>query len=59
MQYSDVNFSVISKELQNQFESGEQNVATDVTINSVTWYDIDGVVDTGGPAITIVNQTGT
>ena len=58
MQYSDVNFSVISKELQRQFESGEQNVATDVTVNSVTWYDVNGAV-ASGPAITIVNQTGT
>ena len=59
LQYSDVNFSVISKELQSQFEDGTKNVATDVTVNSVIWYDINGAVDPGGPPITIVNQTGT
>ncbi|MFQ5642939.1 MAG: hypothetical protein ACE5FQ_04480 [Thiogranum sp.] len=59
LHYSDVNFSVISTELQRQFEAAEQNVGTDITINSVTWYDINGAVDTNGPPITIVNQTGT
>lgn|GEM_PF-4875077 len=59
LQYSDVNFSVISKELQTQFENGTQNVATDITINSVTWYDVNGAVDSSGPPITLVNQTGT
>jgi hypothetical protein len=59
LQYSDVNFSIISQDLQDQFETGVQNVATDVTINSVTWYDINGNIDTGGPAIQVFNLTGT
>ncbi len=59
LQYSDVDFSIISKSLQNQFVNGDQHVATDVTINSVTWYDIDGKVDTAGPPIDIINLTGT
>lgn len=59
LQYSDVNFSVVSKILQSQFESGAQNVATNITINSVIWYDINGAVDPTGPAIEIVNLTGT
>ncbi|HFD80771.1 MAG TPA: hypothetical protein ENK05_10340 [Gammaproteobacteria bacterium] len=59
LQYSDVDFSLISKELQSQFETGAQNVANDVTVQSVIWYDIDGVVDPNGPPILVVNQTGT
>ena len=62
LQYSDVNFSIISTELQSQFEAGSAGGGQDVSsvsINSVTWYDIDGNIDTGGPAIEIVNLTGT
>lgn len=59
LQYSDVDFSLISTELQRQFEANEQNVSTDITINSVTWYDVNGAVDPNAPAINIVNLTGT
>lgn len=59
LQYSDVNFAVVSTDLQNQFETGAQSVSGNVTINSVTWYDVNGAVDTSGPAINIVNLTGT
>jgi hypothetical protein len=59
LQYSDVNFSVISTELQSQFEAGAQTVAVDVAVTSTTWYDINGVVDTSGPPINVVNLTGT
>lgn len=59
LQYSDVNFSIISQALQTQFETGVQNVGTDVTINSVIWYDVNGNVDPAGPAINVINLTGT
>lgn len=57
--YSDVNFSVISTKLQDQFVAGTQTVQGNVTINSVTWYDINGNVVTPGPPINIINLTGT
>ena len=60
LQYSDVNFSIISNALQSQFEAGDQIVGTDVTINSVIWYDIDGdVAVPAGPQVNVVNLTGT
>lgn len=62
LQYSDVNFSIISTALQSQFEAGSGGGGQDVssvTINSFTWYDVNGNVDTGGPAIQVVNLTGT
>jgi hypothetical protein len=58
LQYSDVDFSIVSKALQNQFETGAQDVDTDVTI-SYTWYDMNGAVAPTQPPITLVNLTGT
>jgi len=60
LQYSDVNFSIISNGLQSQFETGAQSVAGDVSVTSVTWYDIDGnVANPAGPPVQVVNLTGT
>lgn len=58
LQYSDVDFSIVSKSLQNQFVLGTQTVAGDISVTSTTWYDIDGNVVTG-PDVTIINLTGT
>lgn len=61
LQYSDIDFSIISNELQGFFEAGTDGsytVANDVTVVSTIYYDINGAVVPGGPVINVVNETG-
>jgi hypothetical protein len=55
LQYSDVNFSIISADLVDPTK--DYVMPTDANITT-TWYDINGNVNTGGPAVKVVNLTG-
>jgi len=56
LQYNDIHFSIISSDLMTLFDAGASSVAA-ITVTS-TWYDIEGNVDLGGPAINKIDETG-
>jgi hypothetical protein len=51
MQYSDVDFSLVSTALMDPAQGYTLPTNTDIT---TTWYDIDGNV-VAGPAVTVAN----